>query len=253
MKRIEIKIRKIIRESITHILKETIEDVEDFYELENDMNREIFSMIKNNKKIKFNLIRKNQYHNALKEFMVYGRFIKFPENIIYEWKQLILENIVKLSVLTSIAGHSTNFPFEEFFDEFDYSYSIKTNQYNLFSGELDNQKIDGEFTKWKKQKFKETGNEDYLNQYDFHSVHEFLDEVYNIDSVLPFFSNGQYLISDFGLEPLVKLAIIIINQKNPNEIIVTINRILDVVHQRSDLAEIFIEGGSKSLSYISNS
>jgi hypothetical protein len=44
-----------------------------------------------------------------------------------------------------------------------------------------------------------------------------------------------------------------IKSKNPNEIIVTINRILDVSHQRSDLAELFIEGGSKSLDYISNS
>ena len=35
--------------------------------------------------------------------------------------------------------------------------------------------------------------------------------------------------------------------------IVLINRVLDVTHPRSNLAELFIEGDSKSLTYISNS
>lgn len=61
------------------------------------------------------------------------------------------------------------------------------------------------------------------------------------------------MISDYGTEPLMKLGYEMARQEKPEEIIVTINRILDVAHQRSDLAEIFIEGGSASLDYISNS
>lgn len=76
---------------------------------------------------------------------------------------------------------------------------------------------------------------------------------YDLNYVLPTFSNNQYTISDYGLEPLYKLGLEMIKQDTPEEIIVTINKILDVTHQRGDLAELFIEGGSKTLNYISNS
>lgn len=244
-------IRKIIRECINKLIKEDVETIDDWYSRQDELVGEVFSMIRNHEKITFDLMPKEQYLHALREFMQYGKFMRFPERIIFGWKQLLLENIAKLEVLTSLAGHTNDFPFDEFYDTFDYSEEIETRQYNLFTGDLDNETIDGEFTKWAKEKFKETGDKDYLKRYDFGSAYEFLDEVYNMDDVLPLFSNGQWVLSDYGLEPLFRLGEEIIRQEDPNEIIVTINKILDVAHQRSDLAELFIEGGSKSLDYIS--
>lgn len=245
-------IRILIREAIGKILKEEIDSIDDWYSFEYELTREIFSQIQRHEKVTFELIPKTQYHNALKEFMRYGSFMRFPERIIFGWKQLLLGNIVKLEVLTSIAGHTESFPYDEFYDTFNYEEEIQTNQYNLFNNKLDKEIVEGEFTKWAKEKYEETGDKEYIKKYQFGPAYEFLDKVYKMDDVLPLFSNGQWVLSDFGLKPLFKLGEEIIEQTDPNEIIITINRILDVTHQRSDLAELFIEGGSESLTAISN-
>jgi len=200
---------------------------------------ELFMDIKQQRPIKFNVIPKTQYHNALKEFMQYGEFMRFPEKYIMEWKDLLLENIAKLNALTEIHGHSSSFPYDEFYDVFDY------NEKTGNSG-------GGEFSRWLKKKQKEK-NGDRYERNNFYTVYKFLSTVYNIDDMTPQFSNGHYVLSDYAVEPLLKLGVELASQNNPNEIIITINKILDVAHQRSDIAEIFIEGGSKALSYISNS
>jgi hypothetical protein len=66
------------------------------------------------------------------------------------------------------------------------------------------------------------------------------------------YSNGHWVLSDYATEPLEELAIELDIAETPEEIIVVINKILDVSHQRSDIAELFIKGGSNSLDVISN-
>ena len=98
---------------------------------------------------------------------------------------------------------------------------------------------------------------DYINdvfnkEFDFHDYDgqiDFLDEIGFYDwCKLP---DGSNAWSDYGLEPLVK----IINEYNESmsgeDILILINRCLDVYHQRGDLASAFIEGGSKTCSEIS--
>ena len=80
---------------------------------------------------------------------------------------------------------------------------------------------------------------------------EYLDSIGFYDwCVLP---DGSDAWSDYGLKPLFD----IIKLYNPNmeadEILILINRCLDVVHQRGDLSSAFIEGGKHSCDYISNS
>jgi hypothetical protein len=238
-------IRKIIRECVEKLQKEEFETSEDWYYYFDELTRDIFGMIKYKEKVTFNVMPKEQYHNALKDFVKHadpgkpGEFFRFPVKYVFQWKQLILENIAKLDVLTAIGGHTPHFPFEEFYDTFDYNQKTGEDR-------------GGNFSKWCKKKYKETKNEDYIKNYNFSAADQFLNEVCHIDDYLPTFSNGAWLLSDFGLKPLLDLGAEIINQTDPNEIIVTISRVLDIVHQRSDLAEIFIEGGSKSLDYISN-
>lgn len=201
---------------IKYIIKEHIDDVHDFYSLMIDVTYDIFESIKNKEKIHFQLIKPLEYKRALEEYMKYGQFIRFPENKIYDWKDLVLRNVAMLNSLTEIHGHSSNFPYDEFYDVFD------------------NLKIPKK------------------HQYDWSYIYDILDRKYKIDDYVPFFSNGQPVLSDYGLEPLLKLSDQLIRQSKPEDIIITINKMMNVVHQRSDLSELFIEGGQESHYMISN-
>jgi hypothetical protein len=165
--------------------------------------------------------------------MKYGELIRFPARLIYKWKELILYNIAKLEVINSINGHDSNFPSDDFLDIFDYDEERGGEGY-------------GEFSRWL-----ETQDE-YDNRYDYSASAEFLEDVYNYNDILTSFSNGQFIASDSGLPALSKLVRKLIPEKDINKILVLINRILDVTHYRSDLAELFIEGGSETLDKISN-
>lgn len=63
--------------------------------------------------------------------------------------------------------------------------------------------------------------------------------------------NGTDIMSDYGLEPLQKLALELSRTSDHNQMIVVIDKMLNVVHQRSDMASWFVNGGSSALSDIS--
>lgn len=223
-------LNKIFRKYLVEHARKLITE-SDFDELRINMPYNVYSNIQSQKPVTFDVIPKTQYHHALKEFMQYGKFMRFPSKYIHSWKELALDNIALLNSLTEISGHSQHWPVDEFNDVFDN---------------------DGSFTKWVKKMNKLEGKKEYkLNDWGTHS--KYLEDVYHIDKYLPLFSNGQWLLSDYGLDPLLNLAYELDGQDDPNEIIVTLNKIMDVAHQRSDLAELFIEGGTPSLDYISNS
>lgn len=234
------------------LINEQVNDYDDLSSLNSDMYFFVFNSILNKKKIKFKLLNPIQYKRALMEFIKYGELIKFPIKIIEKWKQDIIYNSILLSVLTDINGHGEYFPFDHFNDVFNLEERIEKQQYNLFTGEADPIIIKGDYDKWREQRYNETKNKEYLIDDSFHSVIEYLDEVLDMDEYIPFFSNGQPVLSDYGIEPIFKLIKVLIYEDDPNQILVIINKILDVAHQRSDLPEIFIEGGSKSQWEISN-
>jgi hypothetical protein len=60
-------------------------------------------------------------------------------------------------------------------------------------------------------------------------------------------------MSDYGLEPLLKLLYDLMRTDVPEQELVLIDRMLNVVHMRSDIASWFVEGGSRSLSQLSAS
>ena len=210
---------------------------DDWYEFKDQNIRDILSHIRNKKIYKLSKIPAMPYKKAIEEFVKYGHFIRFPENFIHRWKGIVLENIATLSNTTELMGHANDAPYDEFYDEFDYNH--KTNTEN-----------NGEFSKWCRKKYKETGDKEYITKYRFFPMSEFLDDVYHMDDYLPTFSNGAWFLSDFGLKPLFKLGQKLITQTKPEDMIVTINKILDITHARSDLAEVFIEGGSATLNNI---
>jgi hypothetical protein len=63
--------------------------------------------------------------------------------------------------------------------------------------------------------------------------------------------DGTYIISDYGLKPLQILAGKILGATTPEEKLLLLDQILNVVHQRSDLAECFVYGGRATLSNLS--
>ena len=63
--------------------------------------------------------------------------------------------------------------------------------------------------------------------------------------------DGQWRISDYGLKPLHKLLAQLRKEFDPNKKLPILDKILNVVHQRSDIASWFVEGGSSALSQLS--
>lgn len=229
----EIQLKTVIQ----HYLNEDYNNMYDWYEFKDENMREILSSIKDKEFYRLRKIPAMPYKRALEEFVKFRFFNRFPVKYIYQWKNIVLENIATLHNTTQLMGHGNDYPYDEFYDVFDYNYD---------TGE----EYDGEYSKWAKQKAEETGNDKYLERYFYAPLEEYLDDVCHMEDYLPTFSNGAWFLSDFGLKPLFKLGERLIEQDKPEDIIITINKILDITHARSDLAEVFIEGGSKSLDNI---
>lgn len=166
------------------------------------------------------LIQPTMYKKALADFMLFGRITRYPEKYIYKWKRDVLHNISVLSVITGVCGHSSSFPFDEFNDVFFYDQETGRNTREVF-----------DYTEASALMEEYTGYDDYIT---------------------PKWSNGHWLISDFAIEPLHRLAKELLNTSDVNAILVIINKIMNIAHQRSDIAELFIKGGSDSLTEITN-
>jgi len=83
--------------------------------------------------------------------------------------------------------------------------------------------------------------------------YEFTDEEWD-DWMSSYFTdvNDSWLLSDYGLPKLEALYPAIFNAKSDEEKLYAIDKALNVVHQRSDLAAMFVEGGTKTLRDVAN-
>ncbi len=223
----ENKLRQLVRETIQIILKEN-QDYCAFYNyLDEYSPGYIFKMYDDGEKL-FNLINPSMYKQALSEFMKYGEFVKFPTRYIYQWMAIIMANTAKINAITEIAGHAQWSPIVEFVDY----YFGNTEEY------------EDPYDAWNAYK-EEHGEDD-----DYGAMTDFLDDNGFYDwTKLP---DGSDAWSDYGLQPLAEICSEYREDMTPEQVIVLINRALDVTHQRGDLASAFIVGGSKTLSEISN-
>ena len=64
--------------------------------------------------------------------------------------------------------------------------------------------------------------------------------------------SGQWRLSDYGMKPLQGLARELAAAKSAEEQLVIVDRMLNVTHQRGDMAENFVEGGKKTLDWLAN-
>lgn len=86
--------------------------------------------------------------------------------------------------------------------------------------------------------------------YKSYNLLDFLDDIGLYDwMTMP---DGTDAWSDYGIKPIEKIIGEYDSNDEPEKILVLVNRILDIYHQRGDLSSIFIEGGAKSLTNISN-
>lgn len=63
---------------------------------------------------------------------------------------------------------------------------------------------------------------------------------------------GVWYVSDYGLPYLHGAYALILRSSTPEERLYAVDKALNVVHQRSDLASWFVEGGTKTLNEIAN-
>jgi hypothetical protein len=63
---------------------------------------------------------------------------------------------------------------------------------------------------------------------------------------------GTDFVSDYGIEPLKKLYSLIYTAPTPEEKLYACDKALNVVHQRNDLASMFVEGGKATLNAVAN-
>jgi len=222
--------------------------------------------------------------NKFVEFgYVPDRYYKNLEKI----EELMTENVLKLEILTELSGHTSFDPDEDFEeyrilgkekekDEYTIQISIVSdpNQLKLFKVPYTQFKVtlmdlDENAKDVKSAKSKESLKDilmSYSKKYrikDVVSDNGFFDK-YKADYISPepngyiedFYDwtvdkDGIDIMSDYGLKPLMDLLYNLKTNKTPEEKLLTIDRMLNVVHQRSDLASWFVEGGSRALSQLS--
>lgn len=170
------------------------------------------------KPIRLRKINPSMYQKALDDFMKFGEITRYPTKYIHQWKNIVIENVIFLDVTTMLFGHAEHFNTDIFDD-----VVLNTDE----TGES--------VSDWGEAM-------EYIEENGY-------DEV--LDKILPKWSNGHNLISDYGLEPLYKIVKELIETDDVNKILVLINKALDISHQRSDLSELFIQGGAASLNRIS--
>lgn len=189
-------------------------------ELVREFTMEYFKSVKERRKFKVFKPRivPSMYKRALDDFMSFGKVTRFPEKIILGWRESIVNNIALLEAMTAIGGHTSYFPFEEFNDVFFYDQEL------------------GDVTR-------------EISDYD--EACKIIEEYDPEDGNFPLWSNHQWLLSDYALDPLLKLSYELSTIEDISEMLTCMDRIMNVVHERSDIAELFMVGGSESLTTIS--
>jgi len=205
------------------------------------------------KNMPWNIIKFNRLKKIWEDYIRTGvvRDVKGLDDI----KSIMINNVIKITIITELAGHTSN-SYDDYFNE------IYDNWFNSNVGCLYNKNIE-DFNK--------------LINTCHNSVHPFIikylsnecvelpekDKLYTIilDKIKdrffyyycddPKHEMGGY-ISDYGLMPLHKLLKKLLENNTPENDVLTIDAMLNVIHQRSDIANWFIEGSSSSLNSLSD-
>ena len=264
-----IKLKKII----TEIIKEQKEIDYDLFDIKNETTQDIFInfLYKNNadmtNHIPWQLVSFPRLKKVWEDFVRTGqvRDEKGLENI----ENIMQQNTIKLWILTELAGHTSYDPSEDFKEAFipyinnyiQYKKykNIDPNQYQMnfdkFTGKAKKSSLPKKPTQQVENKYLDDfieiqGLKDYKDDELVPKLYEeLMDKFANYYSVDP--KSGADYMSDYGLEPLLKGLSELRDASNAEEKLPIIDQMLNVVHQRSDMAAWFVEGGSRALSQLS--
>ena len=97
--------------------------------------------------------------------------------------------------------------------------------------------------------FEDVFGEQFKGKIDYDNVSVFLENIGYYDwAQLP---DGSDAISDYGIKPIADILSELSPDSTPEDKLIIINRCLDVIHCRGDLASAFIQGGRSTCSRIS--
>ncbi len=275
------KLSKIVREEYIKFLNEVYdEDIEyTYYERQDEIKRELFSdfLYKNTpeftKNVSWKVIPFARLKKIWEDFMTIGivRDTRGLEMI----KDIMIDNTLKVDIFTNLAGH-TQWGDEEAFEE-NIGYWVNEQLNCLFPQKKeDRSQLEIPFNNPKQGYVQkppapepepcEVQVHPFAQQlYNYHSDEEltrekFYEILYNKmkDNFFEYYMDDPEnkmggFISDYGLKPLQDLLSQLIRTSDPKDEITTIDKMLNVVHQRSDIASWFVEGGSRALSQLSGS
>lgn len=268
------KLYKIIREEFVKFIKEYYEDE---YDTEYEIKQNIFNdfLYKNTpdftKHIPWQVIKFPRLKKIWEDYMRTG--VVRDTRGLKDIKDIMIDNTIKIGILTALAGH-TQWGDEEAFEE-NIGYWVDQQINCLFPQKKeDRSQLEIPFNNPKQGYVKkEPAPEPEPCEV---QIHPFAQQLYDnyadedltkekFRELLYEEMKGKFLdnymddsehkmggfISDYGLRPLQILLGQLMSNTEPENDIPIIDKMLNVIHQRSDIASWFVEGGSHALNQLS--
>lgn len=266
-------ISKIISEELISLLSEN-DSTYEFFSAEDNIKQEIFSgfLYDNNENFTKSIIWQVIPFNRLKKIwedyikMNYVRDIKGLEYI----ERITIRNVLRISVITSLAGHTQWGDDEAMDDNIGYWVNeqlncilpvkpVDTSQLEIpyenpnagykQKPPVKTEKCEVQIHPFAQEIIKEKTESD--DREEARKILRAVMEERFFDYYLTDPKTGQMYISDYGLNALMTLGSELYEETVPEKKVVLIDKILNVVHQRSDIAAWFVQGGSSALSDLS--
>jgi hypothetical protein len=187
-------------------------------------------------------------------------------------EDIVKNNTMKVSIFTNLAGH-TQWGDQEAFDE-NIGYWVDEQLNCVYNKPFDKNQLEIPFSNPKKG-YQEPEDNSPCNTTVHPFAKNFIEDKYGdelpsrdqLRETLYETMTGQFFdyymndpegkmggfISDYGLKPLEDLLSTLLRASSPEEKLLVIDQMLNVVHQRSDIADWFVEGGKQSLAQLSGS
>lgn len=264
------RLYKIIKEEYRKLINEGYDD-NSYYEMEGEIKHDIFSDFLNNntpdftKHVPWRLIPYPRLKKIWEDYMTKG--IIRDERGLEMIEDIMIYNTIKVAVFTELAGH-TQWGSDEDFNE-NIGYWIDEQINCLFEKPFDKNQLEIPFEN-PNAGYKEREDTTKCNTTIHPFVQQYFDENYDgdveefrkalnevmLDRFFDYYQNDPEqklggFISDYGLKPLLTLLQELMRSRTHEEKLVTIDKMLNVLHQRSDIASWFVQGGSNALSQLS--
>ena len=266
-------IYKIIKEECREFLREYYDIEDEFFTKEDEIKEQIFTdfLYNNNnnftKPIPWTVIPFARLKKIWEDYMSTGvvRDTRGLEMI----EDIMIKNTIKVNIIIILLGHTSSNPDDDY-EEYIGGYvdeqikCIREKKVDVNQLEIPFNDPQKGYQKKNPENYKckTTVNPFLLQFIEENQIENLNDEDLRIalyDMLSKQFSyyytedpkSGQAYISDYGLNPLLTLLSKLMYTTKPEEKVVVIDKMLNVIHQRSDIASWFVEGGSRALSALS--